>query len=420
MKKNEHFYSYKLVKDHYPENEEVRVEMSKFNFIDDLLSMTSEAETPESFIKWSGYASISAILKRNVFLNKFYYTVYPNIYVLFIADSGLAKGFSNVIASRLVDSIGNTRVISGRNSIQGILKDLATATTSDNGKPPILDACCFLNSGEFVNFLLQDDQAVSILTELYDSNYIQKYTSTLKSTGKETLKNPYVVLLGSSNETLLKEALPESSVEGGFIARTILVREEKKRTINPLTRKPLKTIDFSIFTPYLKEVAELRGEFTYTTAARDYYEEWYKEFAQRDYQDRTGSSNRLHDTILKLSIIISASRRLDKKLELTDVQDAIKELVEAKSKERGLFLVSNSKSELATKTRSVLSTLLRLTKVSRVKLLQANYGIVNAEDLDKVIDNLTQAKFVRSVKEDKELYYELTDTAKERVKKGTN
>jgi hypothetical protein len=386
------------------------------DFINDLLEQTEEIETPASFIKWAGFASISAILKRNVFLNKWAYKLYPNIYILFIADSGLAKGFANVIATKLVGSVDNTRVISGRNSIQGILADLSKATTSNNGGPPILDASCFLNSGEFVNFLLQDDQAVSILTELYDSNYIQKYTSTLKGTGKETLKDPYVVLLGSSNETLLKEALPESSVEGGFIARTILVREDKKRCINPLTRAPTKPIDWNSLSHYLKEIAKLRGEFRYTSESRDFYEEWYREFAKRDFTDKTGTANRLHDTILKLAIIISCSQRLDLVLEKSDIEKAIEELVVVKSKERGLFLVAQNKSELAVKTKKVLSEIARNGKRKRIRILQDLMGYVNADELDKVIDNLKQANFVKESRSDKEVYYELTEFAEDKLR----
>ena len=386
------------------------------DLIKELLSMTEEVETPASFIRYAGYCAISAILKRNVWLDKFAYKLYPNIYVLLIADSGKAKGFSNVIASRLVDSVGNTRLISGRNSIQGILKELSTATTSSNGGPPTLESTCFLNSGEFVNFLISDPQSISILTELYDSNYITKYTSTFRSTGKETLKDPYVVLLGSSNETLLRDALPDSATEGGFIARTILVKEEKKRTINPLTRAPLKKIDTLSLTPYLKEIAKLRGEFLWTSAARDFYEKWYRDFATRDFSDRTGSSNRLHDTLLKMSIIVSVSKRLDQKLELSDLQEAYDELIITKSKEKGIFLGPSVKTDWALKTKSVLKFIVDKEKISRLRILQHLYGIVNAEDLDKIVENLTQVKYITTSKEDKEVFYEITDTVKEKLK----
>lgn len=393
------------------------------NFLDELVSSTEEIETPKSFIKWAGLCSISAVLRRNVWLDKFAYKVYPNIYVILEADSGKAKGFANVVVDKLVGPVDNTRIIGGRNSIQGIIKELSTARTSNNGKPPDLEAACILNSGEFINLILEDKQAFSILMDLYDSNYHEKWQNTLKISGKETLKNPYVVLLGSSNETLLKEALPEYAIKGGLVGRTIIVREKKRRINNPLVDAPTKLPNWPELSAQLKEISQLKGQFVFSAAAKDFYRKWYHSFyGERqslddetpDTKDKTGSANRLKDAVIKVAMLLSASRRNTKTLELEDVQEALVELLVIKSQEKDLFLVSGAKSELAIKTRAVLGSIIK-KKISRIRLLQDNYGVINAEDLDKVIDNLKQARFVKEVREDKEIFYELTDQAKERM-----
>src|SRR5438874_2133996 len=97
------------------------------NWLDELLAQHAEVETPKNFWYWSGLATISAILKDNVYLDRGGskdYRLYPNIYVMLYADSALRKGPPVSLAKNLVKKVNNTRVISGRSSIQGILKEL--------------------------------------------------------------------------------------------------------------------------------------------------------------------------------------------------------------------------------------------------------------------------------------------------------
>lgn len=395
------------------------------DFLKELHESTEEIETPASFVRWAGLCSISAILRRNVWLDKFAYRVYPNIYVILEADSGKAKGYANIIVSKLVEPVDNTRIISGRNSIQSIIKELSTARSSQNGKPPDLEAACILNSGEFINLIIEDPAAFGILMDLYDSNWhTGKWTNSLKVSGKETLNKPYVVLLGSSNETLLKEALPEYATKGGLIGRTIIVREKRRRINNPLLDAPKKLPDWKVLSDYLKEVSKLRGEFVWSSDAKEYYREWYHSFYggresldddTADKRDKTGSGNRLKDAVIKVAMCLAVSRRLKLTLELSDIKESLEDLLLIKASEGDLFLVGGAKSDLAQKTRAVLTSITKKLKVARIRILQENFGIINAEELDKVIDNLKQARFVSEVREGKDIFYELTDTAKERM-----
>src|SRR6476469_10441112 len=109
-------------------------------WLDEVMRATDEVESPKSFIKWAALSAIAAVVKNNVYLDKHYYKLYPNIYVMLIAKSGMRKGFPVAMAKELVKSIDNTRVIAGRNSIQGVLKTLSTSYTRENGKA-LTDAC---------------------------------------------------------------------------------------------------------------------------------------------------------------------------------------------------------------------------------------------------------------------------------------
>jgi hypothetical protein len=52
-----------------------------------------DSEAPPKFFYWAGLSAISAVAKKHVFLNRGgKYKLYPNIYVIIVAGSGMKKG----------------------------------------------------------------------------------------------------------------------------------------------------------------------------------------------------------------------------------------------------------------------------------------------------------------------------------------
>src|SRR6266704_1581124 len=168
-------------------------------------------------------------MKKNVYLDRYYYILYPNIYVFLVARSGLRKGNPVNLAKKLVQEVGVTRVISGRNSIQGVLKDLGKAHSTPNGTI-VKDAAGFMISGELASFLIKDPEALTILTDLYDTHVNEpEWKNTTKTQGIDTLKNPCITLLGATNEEHFQDAVPTNAIGGGFIGRTSIVFEGVRR-----------------------------------------------------------------------------------------------------------------------------------------------------------------------------------------------
>jgi hypothetical protein len=105
------------------------------NWLTELTNQHEELESPKSFWYWSAIAAISAVVKDQVWIDRAgIFKTYPNIYVMLHAESGLKKGPPISMARQLVKPTNSTRVITGRSSIQGILKDLGTAYTQPGGK----------------------------------------------------------------------------------------------------------------------------------------------------------------------------------------------------------------------------------------------------------------------------------------------
>src|ERR1700751_1296 len=123
------------------------------SWIQELLNETSESESPEQYLYWSGLCAIAATVNKKVYMDKWIYKLYPNIYVFLTGDSGLRKGMPVSLARSLVEKINCTRVLAGRGSIQGVVKELGKAYTLGDGGI-LKEAYGFICSGEFSSFLV--------------------------------------------------------------------------------------------------------------------------------------------------------------------------------------------------------------------------------------------------------------------------
>lgn len=379
-------------------------------WLDDLLAMTDESETPKSFIRWAGLSAIAAVAKNNVFLDKHYYKLYPNIYVMLIAKSGMRKSFAVFVAKELVKAVGNTRVISGRNSIQAIIKELSSAITSDNGGPPNTDASALIASGEFANLLVEDPQALTILTDLYDGHYNPSWTNTLKGSGVEKLKNISLTLLGASNQTHFKDRVSGIDITGGFIARTLIVLETKKNRINPLTEEPKISFNIAPLVERLKEISTLKGSFIWDPFGKKVFEDWYAQFSALENSDETGTMERMHDHVLKIAMLYSLSEKNELILMANNVNRAIKTCQEFTANVKNVTAGSGIGTNSAQMAKFV-QTLIQADgyKVERAKMLQKNWGHFDVYTMNVIVETLMTSRVIEAEQSGNKTYYVLTD-----------
>jgi hypothetical protein len=311
-------------------------------WIENLVSQHSELESPIAFWFWSGLSAISATVKDNVWLNRQFYNLYPNIYVMLHAKSGLKKSSPVSAAKQLVTAVNNTNIISGRASIQGILKKLGTAQTRPGGIVSV-KSTAFICSSELTSSLVEDPAVTKILTDLYDRNINVGDWESLLKMENFNLKNPTVTMLTATNEAMGEDFFSRKEIQGGYIARTFIIYESKRNRINSLLRPLKNPPDYVKLAEYLKELSKLKGEFLplasdkeseyydyhikddmgidyYYSRAGKIYETWYTEFINamdvQEIEDETGTLNRFGDSVLKVALLISLSR--EPKLEIDE------------------------------------------------------------------------------------------------------
>jgi hypothetical protein len=319
-------------------------------WLEKLLYQHSELESPTNFWLWGGLAAISAVVKDNVWIDRQIYNLYPNIYVMFHAESGLKKGPPISMAKQLVRAVGGTRIISGRSSIQGILKELGTAQTQPGGKV-LNKSTAFICSSELTSSIVEDKVATDILTDLYDRQYnIGEWRSLLKMESFN-LKDPTITMLTATNEAHSVDFFGKKDVHGGYFARTFVISETRRNRANSLLVPLLNPPKYLELAEYLKEIAKLAGPFAplatsvetecctipyvesvtgetnYFSPAGMIYQLWYEEFLQQiadqDMKDDTGTLNRFGDSVLKVAMILSLARSPDLVIIEEDMQLAI-------------------------------------------------------------------------------------------------
>lgn len=359
------------------------------NWIDSVLSATRENEAPPRFFYWSALAAISAAVRKNVWLERYYYKLYPNIFVFLVATSGLKKGIPVNLVKKLVASADCTRTVSGRNSVQAIITDLSKAYTKENGQV-ISAAHGFLVSGELASFLIHDPDALTILTDLYNTHeYEKEWRNSLKSTGVEKLKAPCITLLGATNEIHFADAVPSNAIGGGFIARTFIVFEDQRGVINPLTERPEHIVDVASLASYLREVSQVKGEFRWSDEAKKAYEAWYYKYAAKKHSDPTGTMERMPDQVIKVAMLLSLAEDLELVLLAHHIHRSLEDCLECVAGVRRVTMGAG-KSPLAAQTKLVLQELIDRPdhKVERSKILSKYWGELDAFDLDRIIETL--------------------------------
>lgn len=374
--------------------------MQKSNWIDQVLAECEHVETPRSYLWWSLCCSISAAAGNNYFLRTLKGAVLykPNLYVMLLGESGLGKGFPVNVAKIMVQKADVTRVIAGRSSIQAIVRELATQRTRPD-KPPMIDSRGFIINGELSTAIIQDPQALTILTDLYDGHYNPEWTNLLKGDEPEKLKDPYITCLFGSSPAHFYDSVPQKNIEGGYIGRNLIIYEEKRYKDSDLLDEDddgVISFPYDKFVPHLEKIATNRARLLPDHEAKVVFNTWRRAWRATQPKDTTGFINRVPDHVLKVAMCLTLAKMDD-----FDFVIGKPEIIEAIERVTALTYSSKRASEgksqidpLAVVTKKVLDLLLTAdgNELKRKSILNKMYsqGVADAVIIDKVLDNLME------------------------------
>jgi hypothetical protein len=251
-------------------------------------------------------------------MDRTFYKLYPNLYILIVAESArIRKSVAMEIGLRMLrDSVPEVRVITGAVTPEGLIKHLNVMTVEPNPADPTKgtvkqDSSILVYADEVATLFSYDKARASrmaiLLTEIYSSK--QEHPHTTARDGQIMLYNLYPTMLAATDPRNLK-VLPEESV-GGLIGRMIFVtaRERRRAIAWPERNENDETLGKQLKADLFR-ISRLKGQFEPTPSARQLFRKWYEDQAQVQLEDPRLDAfhERCHDTVLKLAMLISASR----------------------------------------------------------------------------------------------------------------
>ena len=387
------------------------------NFLSEYLSYTSHYESPGSFWKWSGYAIVAAVLRDNCYRLAGDIKVCANTYTLLLADSAVQRKDNPIdLCELFVRSVDNTKIISGRGSIQGIIDELQRAETDPKSGRLIKGGSAIFIASELSAALVQDPQSVNILTDLY--KYRDEYSERLRGRqDKFKVKNVCFTMFSASNKDLLLDVYDVRAMKGGLLGRTFLVTPNEFRPGNSLFSVVRKEEQFSWLKKELTEISRIKGEFKFDVDAEKAYDDWYLPFREsyKEKGDASGIAGRIHTGVLKLAMIICIIHTKALQVIKCHIEEAIEECI-ALMPNYNQFLMASGKSKDNSEIGTIIITELYNSPgnmMSREKIFQKHWNAFDAEQFDKLMATLTQAKLVQEFHDGTVMTYKLTEKCKE-------
>ena len=289
------------------------------DWLSSYIEYTSEQESPSMFHLWVGISVISATLGRSTHLDRGYYTLYPNLYVVLIAGSARAKKSTSInMGFDLYKRAFPTRTLISQKitpeALIGMMTQQHAAKEEVSGGVIVSDELSVFLSGAN-----KDDGLIQLLTKLYDCPSVFDYHTL--SRGKEQCTNVYLVILAGSTPDWIKSSLPAHAIGGGFTSRVIFVYQfgpEKLVPFPHLTQESKRLGEHLVGD--LQVIGEMKGEWKWADSGKEWYEKWYCDVFSKNVAKveltLDGYYGRKHDTLIKVAMCVAASR--SDQLALTD------------------------------------------------------------------------------------------------------
>ncbi len=381
----------------------------KDGIITNICKYCSETEIPSLYALWSGISVISAILGRKCCIEFGYEPVYPNTFIVLVAESGTCRKSSAIrVVKRFLKEVNPpVNLLSQKMTPEALIDALAGGKTEDD--KVIMTAEGIAIAAELTTLIDRNSVKsglVNVMTDLYDCDDFEYRT---RGRGIEYIQNPCLSILGGTTIYWIKEALTASSITGGFTARIIFVylAQRDKDVFWPhISKENLKRAEDIVHD--MNEVAKIRGPFSLNDEAMKMFEEEYKSFNHNSelvHNPLTaGYASKRHINLLKVATVVSASRTDDREIDKGDMIVAVNAL---NSAEINLPRVmrSISTTEVGDLCQFVIDTVRQKKVITKGDLLKATRHKLTAAQLDDIMVGVCESGAVEAdVRDSRKIY----------------
>jgi hypothetical protein len=201
----------------------------KDSFIYEYLTFCESLETAEDFDFWGAIWILSLLCNRNIIINRPNLYLYPNFYIILVANSGIARkstaiNFAKNILNEIIDNKSKIHLLTSTVSSQKFNQTLTKLSSKSN------NCVIGINCSEFITFY-KNKTLIYQLTDYYDCPNERKGYGTI-SKGNINIYNLFISSYTGSTPNYYIKAVNEDEICGGFTSRNIIIPAEKgKRRI---------------------------------------------------------------------------------------------------------------------------------------------------------------------------------------------
>lgn len=210
------------------------------SFIYYYIEWCNELETARIFDLLSALWLLSTTIGCNVKLARGHQLLPLNLYVLFIAESGVARKSTAIgVASNVYAAYCQRRGIDQARIDRGTSPEAARKLIdSSNGRGTFI-------SSELVTLFGRTGYThllPSMLTDLYDGAPSRQMS--IDNESKHRLQSPYVTLLAASAPSWFVRAINPDVIEGGFASRCLTVSVDRGKGLRPFPNPSISESEF--------------------------------------------------------------------------------------------------------------------------------------------------------------------------------
>ncbi len=308
------------------------------DILDGYIAYQENTEPPLIYKKWAGVSMMAAAMQRKCYLKWGPYNFYPNMYIVLVGPPGKSRKGTAMKPAKT--HLAHLKIATAAEAttkealIRRIMNSLETYNDSD--KPGMLatKTHCSLTvfSDELTVFLgYSNRELMANLADWFDCADSWIYDTVGR--GEETITNLFVNILGATTPELMQATMPMELMGGGLSSRMIFVYAPKKGKRVPYPgmseadEQMCKDVEHD-----LESVFQMHGRFT---ADPNFIEAWIKWYTGKPetcplpcrHLDYYWERREVH--LLKLCMIMSASRSNEKVIRVVDFERADRWLTEA-------------------------------------------------------------------------------------------
>lgn len=363
---------------------------------------------PEQNVVWSGAFAIAAAMQANVWYDRGFRKIFPNLYVWIVGQAATGKSIPAELSIDLLRLIPNLFVHSGEltklymlNALQAsvLQKQLTTPPKKGQYLPVIADPAVTIYHDELATGVGSDALAFDFLKHMVQMYTVPKHHDYgTDKHGLIAIQRPLINWIACTTIPWLKRAIPIDIMEGGITARVNTITA-------PFPKEPgydivMNTQLWNDLAHDLIVISQLEGQFTLDQLGVDKRNEQIRigHYTRAKMSDDMVQSlyGREDDQALKIAMALSASVRDDLIITEAMLDSGYKMVNDARDNSIDLYVESSTEGAVQFKLR-VANQIKRapLGLITRTKLTSrlSRYG--NAVAVDLAVDSLSQEGAVK-------------------------